>query len=229
MLPLRRSLRLLRLDRPKTRKLLLGMTMSCWMRSRMKPISPTCSAIMSRIQRSASSGVRWARIYISRCGTTSDWALTGAKDDPHRSWPSRSSRSGLQATDVGHRGLTTPSRARPVYPETSAFSRRAVRACEAEQFLSQKRHGTSRFDAVAARKTVTADLLSGKVAHVRQSAPDATAHRSRQIAIGPGPFTACCVRGCDSGLETSRSDRGSQPLFGSRCLPHARVATRQGQ
>lgn len=41
----------------------------------------------------------------------------------------------------------------------------------------------SKFDrraAVGARMFVTADLPSAKVAYVRRSAPDATAHRSRQ-------------------------------------------------
>src|SRR5262245_51652308 len=56
-------------------------------------------------------------------------------------------------------------------------------------------------------------------------------HRPRLVHCSP--FTACRVRGCDSGLETSRSDRGYQLQVGNRrwirCLGRARVATRQGQ
>jgi hypothetical protein len=51
------------------------------------------------------------------------------------------------------------------------------------------------------------------------------------IAIGPDPLTACCVRRCVSGLETSRSDRGYQLVlatvvgsdaFGERASPRAK-------
>jgi hypothetical protein len=102
-----------------------------------------------------------------------------------------------------------------------------------KEFLSQ----SSQVGASARRIVVTAGFHSGRVpmSATRRltQQPFARDNSDRPRPVHCSFSTASCAHGCDTGLETSRSDRGHQLQLATvvwvRCLRPVRVSTRQGQ